>query len=238
VRLRVPQAVLVWMLGVCLLSCRLFWRWLAAARGRRRAMPLREERWEKAMALLARRLRVSPAVELLQSALVRAPTVIGWLRPAILLPASVLAGLTPEQLEAVLAHELAHIRRRDYLVNIAQSVIEVLLFYHPAVWWVSHRIRVEREHCCDDVAVAACGSVVTYTRALAELELFRAPALQPAMAASGTSLLERVRRLAGIRGQAGRSISWVASVVPVAAVAALAVSPPVSIHGRLLMTVA
>jgi hypothetical protein len=234
-RLRVPQAVLLWMLGVCALSCRLFWRWFAAVSGKRRATPLREERWEKAMALLARRLRVSPAVELLQSALVRAPTVIGWLRPAILLPASVLTGLTPDQLEAVLAHELAHIRRRDYLVNIAQSVVEVLLFYHPAVWWVSHRIRVEREHCCDDVAVSACGSVVTYTRALAELDQLGAQALQPAMAASGTPLLERVRRLAGVSRDAGRGVSWVASVVPFAAVGALAISQPVPIQGRLLL---
>ena len=69
-------------------------------------------------------------------------------------PVSALAGLTPRQVEAILAHELAHIRRHDYVVNLLQTVVETLLFYHPAVWWLSHRIRVERENCCDDLAVS------------------------------------------------------------------------------------
>ena len=98
------------------------------------------------------------------------PTVIGWLKPVVLLPASALAGLTPRQLEAILAHELAHIRRHDYLVNLLQTLVETLLFYHPAVWWLSRRIRVERENCCDDLAVSLCGDPVAYAAALADLE--------------------------------------------------------------------
>ena len=88
--------------------------------------------------------------------------VVGWLRPAILLPASALAGLTTQQLEAIIAHELAHIRRHDYLINLLQAVIETLFFYYPAVWWVSRQIRQEREHCCDDLAVAVCGDAFAY----------------------------------------------------------------------------
>ena len=84
--------------------------------------------------------------------------VVGWLRPVILLPASALTGLAPSQLEAVIAHELAHIRRHDYLVNLFQTTVETLLFYHPASWWISRQIRAEREHCCDDVAVS-CAAI-------------------------------------------------------------------------------
>src|SRR5207245_11758159 len=108
-----------------------------------------------------------------RSALVEVPTLVGWRRPVALLPAGTLAGLSPAQLEALLAHELAHVRRLDYLVNLGQTTAETLLFYHPAVWWVSHRMRVEREHCCDDAAVAVCGDAVGYARALAELEGLR-----------------------------------------------------------------
>jgi hypothetical protein len=98
-------------------------------------------------------------------------------------------------LEAILLHELAHIRRHDYLVNLIQTATETLLFYHPAVWWVSRRVRVEREYCCDDVAAVTCGNTLTYARALAELEQCRQPALRLALAASGGSLLQRIHRL-------------------------------------------
>ena len=112
-------------------------------------------------------------MRVVESALVDVPVVIGWLRPVILLPVAALAGLTPAQVEAILAHELAHIRRHDSCVNVLQTIAETLLFYHPAVWWVSHRIRAEREHCCDDIAVAVCGDPVAYAQALAELESWR-----------------------------------------------------------------
>ena len=115
-------------------------------------------------------------VRLLESTLVDVPTVIGWIKPVILLPASALSGLKPHQLEAILAHELAHIRRHDYLVNLLQTLVETLLFYHPAVWWLSRRIRAERENCCDDLAVSLCGDPYTYAQALADLEELRGPA--------------------------------------------------------------
>jgi beta propeller repeat protein len=221
VKLNASLLALAWAAGVLLLCLRLAWRWAAVSRARRRAAPLGESYSELMLSSLVKRLRVRQAVELLRSASVYAPSVVGWLRPAILLPAGVLTGLTPEQLEAVLAHELAHIRRYDYLVNIVQSVIEVLLFYHPAVWWVSHRIRVEREHCCDDVAVGACGSVVTYTRALTELERLRTPLLELVVAASGTPLVSRIRRLVVPPDRRGVVPSWVTAIAPLLAVGAL-----------------
>ena len=125
--------------------------------------------WQQALDRLKTRIRVSRPVRLLVSSLVQAPAVVGWLRPVVLVPVGALAGLPAEQIEALLVHELAHIRRHDYLVNVLQSVVEALLFYHPAVWWVSGHIRTEREQCCDDVAVSVSGDVLTYARALAEI---------------------------------------------------------------------
>jgi beta-lactamase regulating signal transducer with metallopeptidase domain len=115
---------------------------------------------------LARRIEVTRPIRLLQSALVQVPTVIGWLRPVVLIPLGCLSGLSPTQVEAILVHELSHIRRHDYLVSVLQSIVEALLFYHPAVWWVSRHIRREREHCCDDLAVQYAEDALTYARAL------------------------------------------------------------------------
>jgi beta-lactamase regulating signal transducer with metallopeptidase domain/uncharacterized protein involved in exopolysaccharide biosynthesis len=192
-----PWVVQVWALGVLALSG----RWLYGSRWIRRVKtvdtePLAQE-WLSRLRELRRRLGIARPVVLLKSALVEVPMVVGWLRPVILLPASALSGLTPAQLEAILAHELAHVRRCDYLVNWFQSLVETLMFYHPAVWWVSRCIREEREHCCDDLVVQVCGDKIIYARALMTLEESRAfPQL--AFAASGGSLLHRIRRLLGI----------------------------------------
>jgi beta-lactamase regulating signal transducer with metallopeptidase domain len=190
-----PLLVGLWGLGVLGLSLRSFGGWTLAQRmkrARRTAVPAAVE---ATFRRVIRAVGVSAAVRLYRSALVEVPTVIGWLRPVILLPASAATGLSAQQLELILAHELAHIRRHDYLVNLLQTVVETLLFYHPAVWWASHRMRVEREHCCDDLAVKACGNALTYARALAELEERRTALPTLAMAASGGSLLARVTRL-------------------------------------------
>ena len=130
---------------------------------------------------------------------------VGWMRPVILLPVTAVTGLPPDQLEAILAHELAHVRRYDYLVNLVQSVVETLLFYHPAAWWISGRIRAEREHCCDDWAVELCGDRLTYARALAALEEQRGAGWLLAPSARDGSLLARVRRLLGVSPQSWKN---------------------------------
>src|SRR5205814_3969509 len=107
------------------------------------------------------------------SALVDSPCVLGWLKPIILVPISATTGLSPQQIEGILAHELAHVRRNDYLVNLAQTVVETVLFYHPAVWWISRTIRQEREHCCDDIAAQTAGDARGYARALVAMEELR-----------------------------------------------------------------
>jgi hypothetical protein len=192
-----PFVVAAWGLGVFGLSVRVIGGWTVARRLARSGRPLSFEGLEGSLARLCARMRISRPVRLLESARVEIPTVVGWLRPVILFPAATLAGLSPAQLEVVLAHELAHVRRMDYLVNLAQTVVETLFFYHPAVWWVSGRLRIEREHCCDDAAVAACGDAVAYARALADLEGLRLTDGGLALAADGGSLLDRIGRLVG-----------------------------------------
>jgi beta-lactamase regulating signal transducer with metallopeptidase domain len=192
-----PWLTAAWLAGVALSSCKLlrsFW-WVRTVRTKETNIV--EADLIERLNRLRRRLSISRPVRLLKSALVEVPTVVGWLRPVILLPASTLAGLTPGQLEAVLVHELAHVRRFDFLVNAFQCLIETLMFYHPVVWWVSRGIREERENCCDDLVVEVCGNRVAYARALATLEELRAETPQFAFAASGGSLLNRVRRLLG-----------------------------------------
>jgi beta-lactamase regulating signal transducer with metallopeptidase domain len=189
-----PGIVALWCAGVLVLSIRYLGGWRLVQRMSRSAQPLPDGDVAARLRGLVRRMRVTRPVRLLESTMVDVPTVVGWLRPAILLPAATLAGLSAAQLEAILAHELAHVRRHDYLASLLQSAVETVLFYHPAVWWVSHRMRVERELCCDDEAVAACGNPVEYARALAGLESLRAaPRLAPA--ATGGPLFERIARL-------------------------------------------
>jgi beta-lactamase regulating signal transducer with metallopeptidase domain len=196
----IPWLLALWFAGVFFLSLRFAGGLVMVQRLKRTETSARVQLWQEKLASLSHRLRVSRPVRLCESVLVEVPTVIGWLRPVILLPASALTGLSTEQLEALLAHELAHIRRYDYLVNLLQTSIETLLFYHPAVWWVSAQARQEREHCCDDLAVAACGDVLTYARALTAVEQLRGCEVQLAVAANGGSLLVRIQRL--LRGRA------------------------------------
>src|SRR5439155_21398489 len=163
---------------------RLMGSWIVAAGMRStQARPAPPE-WQTNVGKLASRIGLSRPGRLLVSAVVQVPTVVGWIRPVVLMPIGALTGLPSEQVEALLLHELTHIRRHDYLVNILQGFAEALLFYHPAVWWVSSQIRIERELCCDDAAVSASGDVLTYARALAELESFRPAHLNAVIAAN------------------------------------------------------
>jgi HEAT repeat protein/beta-lactamase regulating signal transducer with metallopeptidase domain len=216
-----PWLVALWVVGVVVLSVRLAHGWIMARRLRTDGARTTSASLQQVLARLAARMRVTRPVQLLESLLVEVPAVIGWLRPVILVPASALTGLTPQQLEVLLAHELAHVRRYDYVVNVVQCVIETLLFYHPAVWWVSRRVRDEREHCCDDLVVQLCGDRHLYAAALVDMERLRprTPRLALAATGGGGSLLNRVTRL--IRPTAARSElvpRWAAGVAGVLAV--------------------
>jgi len=198
-----PWVSAAWALGVAVCLLRLMRGCAWVRRARRCGTERVEPAWLGIVDDLRLRLEISRPVRLLRSALVEVPTVIGWLRPVILLPASALTGLTPEQLEAILAHELAHVRRFDYLVNACQCALETLMFYHPAVWWVSRCVREEREHCCDDLVVKVCSNRLAYARALAVLAESGLGAPGLAFAASGAPLLTRIRRLLGTGAETG-----------------------------------
>jgi beta-lactamase regulating signal transducer with metallopeptidase domain len=155
-----PLLVFAWFAGATIFSVRLLGGWIAAARMKSALIRPVPREWRESFHRLQARVGVSRPVKLMVSALVQVPTVVGWLRPAVLVPVGALSGIAPEYMQALLAHELAHIRRRDYLVNILQSVVEALLFYHPAVWWISGHIRVERELCCDEIAVESNAALI------------------------------------------------------------------------------
>jgi beta-lactamase regulating signal transducer with metallopeptidase domain len=224
-----PYVLLIWSVGVAAMSARLAVRWWLARRLARRGRAMAAADLQAMATRLAGRLALDRVVRLLQSSDVVVPVVVGWLRPVVILPTAAIAGLPPSHIEALLAHELAHVRRHDYLVNLLQSMVETVLFYHPAVWWVSREVRTAREQCCDDLAVAVCDRL-EYVTALTNLA---ALATHPriALAATDGSLVARVRRLLGDapRDQ-GQTTGWAAAVVGVLIVGAvpagLALTPP------------
>ena len=202
-----PWIVSIWLSGATLFWLRLAGGWWLTGRMRSHQIRPAPPEWQRSLPLLCARIRLSRPVQLLVSARVDVPIVVGWLRPVVLAPVGALAGLPPEQVEALLLHELAHIARRDYLVNALQSVAEALLFYHPAVWWVSAHIRAERELCCDDLAVAATGDAFTYATALAGLEQCRSMHAGSAVASNGGNLARRIGRLLGQSRPESRTLS-------------------------------
>jgi beta-lactamase regulating signal transducer with metallopeptidase domain len=222
-----PGIVMAWFAGAAACSLRLLMGFISAAALRRsRHAPVLTE-WQQTLDRLIERMQVSRSVRLLPTDRVDSPSVIGWLRPVILAPVGVLSGLAPEQVEALLAHELAHVRRHDYLVNVLQGIAESLLFYHPAVWWISNQIRAEREHCCDDLAVAASGDVLVYARALAELESMRPAHFKAALSANDGLLLRRIRRLVdpvAAHRPAGWGVAWSLGALVLLGIAGVAVT--------------
>ena len=156
----------MWLIGVILLSLRPALGFVHAWRLCRVGRTDVPESVHVLVPRVAMALKVRRVVRVAESTLAFVPCVVGWLRPVILLPTSAVTGLSTAELESILAHELAHIRRHDYLVNLAQMAIETLLFFHPVMWWVSRCVRREREYCCDDLALQICGDRVVLTDAL------------------------------------------------------------------------
>jgi GWxTD domain-containing protein len=190
-----PWIAPLWMIGVVLFQLRALGGWVAVRRFRRTGVCVAARHWQARVNELATRLHIARPVALLQSSLAEVPVVTGHLRPVILMPLGVLTGLPCAQVETILMHELAHIRRHDYLINLVQTFAEGLLFYHPAVWWISNLIRKERENCCDDLVVATSGGAHQYAIALAALAESRWDRQEIAMAATGGNLGKRIRRL-------------------------------------------
>jgi beta-lactamase regulating signal transducer with metallopeptidase domain len=189
--------VAAWLAGVMLMIGRAAQQWHSLDQIARR-LAWRDLAIERLLAQVAERFGTLPGVRVLVSSNIDTPTLIGWLKPVILLPVAVVAKLPRQQLELILAHELGHLRRYDHLVNLAQAIVETLLFYHPVVHWISREVRHEREVCCDNLVLHLTDSEPReYARTLAALENLRQLTPQLAVAASGGMLLDRVRRIVG-----------------------------------------
>jgi hypothetical protein len=196
-----PWWAFAWIVITIVLFVRLLWSWALTRRLWLLGTTPAEPKWQERFERLCEAQTPGRTVKLLASRLVSGPSIFGWRRPVILTPESSFAVLSPEQFDAVMSHELAHIRRYDYLTSVAQGIAEAALFFHPAVWWISAQIRAERERSCDDHAVEACGSVFTYVSALTRLEEHRQTMVPMALHAGG-DLLSRGRRL--LEGDSGR----------------------------------
>jgi beta-lactamase regulating signal transducer with metallopeptidase domain len=215
-----PWLDVVWLLGVACLSTRTIGGWRLIERLRRSALVEAPEAARANFARLCKRLGLIRHVSLRISEHVQSPLAVGIVRSLIILPASALMALSPEQLEAVLAHELAHVRRADYLWNLIQTTIETLFFFHPAVWWLGRRLRQQRELCCDDVAVQSCPDPLIYATALLRLEERRRQPLSLAMALDGHKPSSGLRlRIARVLGETtGENGPRETAPLPVAAI--------------------
>ncbi len=192
-----PLLVFLWSAGVMLMAARALREWRALARVAREWAQSSDE-LDVLMTTLARRFGFLRRIRVLVSPRIDTPMLIGWLKPIVLLPTAVALGFPQKQLELILAHELGHLRRYDHLVNLAQALLETLLFYHPVVHWISREVRNERELCCDVLVLRLTrGEPREYARTLAALEELRQPS-RLALAASGGVLIERVRRIVGM----------------------------------------
>jgi bla regulator protein blaR1 len=223
-----------WILGVVVLSVRSLGGWWVIQRLRATAIAEAPERVRESFGRICAAMGLSRPVLLRVSSAITGPITVGAIRSMVLLPFSAITLLGPEELEMVLAHELAHVRRADFLCNLVQTLVETLFFFHPAVWWMGNRIRHERELCCDDLTLKACPNPVTYATALFRLEEHRARQWRLAMALDGhqTSLTLRLRiaRILGepIAGIGGRPVQpFSIAVACIALSVSLVVARPV-----------
>lgn len=194
-----PFLLQVWLIGVALMGIRMLGELVYLQRLRSANIQAISDSWGEKLNKLKWQMGILHPVEIYESMRVSSPMLVGWMKPVILLPVGMLTNLSPQQVECVLAHELAHVRRMDYLVNIVQSAVEVLLFFNPAVWWISAQIREEREHCCDELAVRITGDRLTLVKTLAQLEEWRMHSGHLGLAFNGRpqGILGRVQRLLG-----------------------------------------
>jgi len=195
--------VLIWLLVFCLRSFKMMFGLYALERLKRTKVSRIGAEWEQKVSALAQTMGIKRAVSLLESAIIKVPVAIGYLKPLILIPVGMVNALGPQEVEAIVLHELAHIRRRDYLVNLLQSFVETIFFFNPAVLWLSSLIRTEREHCCDDVAVGHTKNKLRYVSALVHFEEYRLATPGYALAFTGKNggMLQRLERMAANRNR-------------------------------------
>lgn len=192
-----PLIVTIWLVGMGFFLLRLIGGFAYVSYLKNNRIKAVTDYWQKKADRLREKIPVRKSIAIFESALVKMPMTIGYLKPVILIPIGLISHLSLEQTEAILAHELAHIARKDYLFNILQSVMEVLFYFNPAVWLISAHIRLERENCCDDIAIHVCGSSLNYVKALVSVEEVsqKLPHLAMAFSNNKNHLIMRVQRI-------------------------------------------
>ena len=221
-----PFIVALWFLGMLIFTFRLAGGVWQLHRYKTRDISAPNDVWQERFLYLCGRLKINQKVKLLQSYSIETPVVIGWLKPVILVPASVFLQISPKELETIITHELIHIRRFDAFVNFAQSIVEVLFFYHPCAWWISKVIRREREFAADEAVIETFGtSPLIYANALANLEAVRLRAnrkLTPlATAANGGNLMQRISKILQKNTEIKRSASAWTAILALAFISAI-----------------
>ncbi|WP_342086891.1 M56 family metallopeptidase [Dyadobacter sp. OTU695] len=208
------ELVICWLIGSGILLMRFAGGWIFTERLRINAKIVMDKEWRARFGVIIAKMNISKAVEFRETAKVLTPMVIGTFSPVVLIPIGLLSGFSTAQVEAILAHELAHIRRNDYLINMLQSFVEVIFFFHPAIWWLSEKVRAEREHCCDDIALAVCGDKMSLAHALVKVAEWQAtPGLAMAFASKKPLLLHRVQRVLGLNPKPVRTFSSLPAMI-------------------------
>jgi beta-lactamase regulating signal transducer with metallopeptidase domain len=221
-----PMVVMIWLLGLAICLFRVMtgisYVYYLKQRMNFHADPF----WTEMLEDLLKKANFKHKIDLLESALVRSPVTIGLLKPVILFPIGFINRLPEREVEAILAHELAHIIRRDYLFNILQSLVEALFYYHPAVWWLSAQVRNERESACDDMAIALLGNKLNYAKALVTIQEMAFTSLSPALGFAGDrkgQLMHRVQRLFSQQNfKLNAMEKWITTALVVCSIAVLA----------------
>lgn len=216
--------VMVWLVGTTLLLLRLVIGFTHVQSLKVQQVHPISADIQALMNTLLEKTQMPATIKLLESARATVPMTIGWIKPVVLLPVGIASGLTIKQLEAILAHELAHIKRYDYLVNIFQNFVEILFFFHPATWFISGKVRDERENCCDDFAVKICGDSLVLAKALTQVASFQQqPLLAMAFGAKRQTFMDRIKRIIGINDSKPMSYGNWAAVLGMILVVALGV---------------
>jgi len=192
-----PLMVNIWLIGVLVFVIKLILSIFYTSRFKYKYCQSISAVWLKKFNLIEEKLMIEKAIQYIESGIVKTPIVLGYFKPAVIIPVGMLTGIPENQIEAIIAHELAHIRRNDYIINVIQTIIETVFFFHPAVWYISSKIRNERENCCDDIAIKVCDGNLTYAKALVSIQEFSLGKHYAAVAFSGQKkhLLNRIKRI-------------------------------------------
>lgn len=217
--------VMIWLVGTTLLLLRLLIGFTHVQSLKVQQVKPISADIQALMDNLLEKVQMPATIKLLESARASVPMTIGWIKPVVLLPVGMASGLTIKQLEAILAHELAHIKRYDYLVNIFQNFVEIVFFFHPATWFISGKVRDERENCCDDFAVEICGDNLVLAKALTQVASYQhQPRLAMAFGAKRQTFMDRIKRIIGINDTKPMSYGNWAAVLGMILVVALGIT--------------